>query len=174
MKADPITAPLMETGNLKAWWGPGRHIITLPLRQANMYDMIAVFDETYEGKPETPLHTNWNSKGDVKHLRAAFADHETSLRKVLEYVPAEECRLWNILSLPDLRTWVSSSGKVALLGDAAHAMRPYLAQVSCISVSLHKKFPDFETREQLWPSRMAQRWQNAYRVQRPSTKSQKQ
>ncbi len=79
MKADPITAPLMETGNLKAWWGPGRHIITLPQRQANMYDMILVFDETYEGKPESPLHTNWNSKGDVKHLRAAFAEHDIRL-----------------------------------------------------------------------------------------------
>jgi salicylate hydroxylase len=133
MRADPATAPLMETGKLTAWWGPGRHIITLPLHHANMYDMIVIFDETYDGKPDTPFHTSWTSKGDVAHLRAAFVDHEVRLRKALEYVPAEECRLWNILSLPDLQTWVSSSGKVVLLGDAAHAMRPYLAQVSLSS-----------------------------------------
>jgi hypothetical protein len=93
--------------------------------------MIAVFDEAYEGKPETPLHTNWNTKGDVDHLRKAFADYDPRLRRALDYVPADECRLWNILSLPDLPTWVSPSGNVVILGDAAHAMRPYLAQVNC-------------------------------------------
>jgi salicylate hydroxylase len=51
------------------------------------------------------------------------------LRKSLEYVLAEECRFWNILSPPDLPTWVSVGGNDVLLGDAAHAMRPYLAQV---------------------------------------------
>jgi salicylate hydroxylase len=140
MKADPITAPLMETGKLTAWWGPGRHIITLPLRQDNMYDMIVVFDPAYEGKPETPLHTNWTSKGDVNHLREGFTDHEIRLRKTLEYVPADECRLWNILSLPDLPTWVSQSGKIVLLGDAAHAMRPYLAQLGWIYVPANISF----------------------------------
>ena len=51
------------------------------------------------------------------------------LRKAVEYVLAEVCRLWNILSLPDLPSWVTVGGHVVLLGDAAHAMRPYLAQV---------------------------------------------
>jgi salicylate hydroxylase len=131
MRADPLTAPLMEAGILRSWWGPGRHLIALPLRREDLYDMIAVFDEAYEGKPETPLHTNWNTKGDVDHLRKAFADYDPRLRRALDYVPADECKLWNILSLPDLPTWVSPSGNVVILGDAAHAMRPYLAQVNC-------------------------------------------
>ncbi len=130
MRADPITAPLMEANNLKSWWGPGRHLIALPLRLTNLYDMIMVFDETWDGKPDTPLNTSWNSKGDTAHMKNAFNDFDIRLRRTLEYVPAEECRLWNILSLPDLRTWVSDSGKFVILGDAAHAMRPYLAQVS--------------------------------------------
>lgn len=129
MKADPITAPLMENKSLAAWWGPGRHMITLPLRQANLFDMIIVFDGEYAGKPDTPLHTNWNTMGDTKLLRAAFTDFDVRIGKTLEYVSDDECRLWNILSLPDLKTWVSESGKAVLLGDAAHAMRPYLAQV---------------------------------------------
>jgi len=134
MRADPLTAPLMEAGTLRSWWGPGRHLIALPLRQENLYDMIVCFDEAYEGKPDTPLHTNWNSKGDVEHLRNAFADYEPRLRRALDYVSPDECRLWNILSLPDLSTWVSTSGKAVLLGDAAHAMRPYLAQVGFSSL----------------------------------------
>ncbi|KAE9366341.1 FAD/NAD(P)-binding domain-containing protein [Stipitochalara longipes BDJ] len=134
MRADPLTAPLMEAGTMRSWWGPGRHLVALPLRQANLYDMIVVFDEVYEGKPDTPLHTNWNSKGDVEHLKNAFADYEPRLRRALDYVPADECRLWNILSLPDLSTWVSPSGQVVILGDAAHAMRPYLAQGAAMAV----------------------------------------
>jgi hypothetical protein len=34
-----------------------------------------------------------------------------------------------ISMLPDPRTWVSESGKVVLMGDAAHGMHPYLSQV---------------------------------------------
>lgn len=129
MRADPITAPLMESGAVTSWWGPGRHIIALPVRLANFFDIIACFDERYDGKPDTPLHTNWNTKGDPEHMRKAFSDFEIRIRTLLQYVPEDQCRLWNILSLPDLRTWVSASGKAVILGDAAHAMRPYLAQV---------------------------------------------
>jgi salicylate hydroxylase len=96
IKVDPIIAPLMETGNIKGWWSPGRHVFALALPPTNLYDVIIVFDETYEGKPETPLHTSWNTKGDVKHLRASCLDHEERVRKALECV-SEECRLWNIL-----------------------------------------------------------------------------
>jgi salicylate hydroxylase len=78
LKSYPITMFLMETGKLTAWWGPGRHILTPPLRQANMYDMIIIFDKTYEGRPVTPLHTKWISKGDVTHLKVVFADYDTT------------------------------------------------------------------------------------------------
>ena len=49
------------------------------------------------------------------------------IARILSKVPA--CLKWQLVELEKIPTWVSSSGKVVLLGDAAHAMLPFLAQV---------------------------------------------
>jgi 2-polyprenyl-6-methoxyphenol hydroxylase-like FAD-dependent oxidoreductase len=81
-------------------------------------------------KTKLVIKPSTRSNNRLVKLVYQFNNYEARLRKALEYVPAEECRLWNNLSRPDLPTWVSVGGNVVLLGDAAHAMRPYLAQVS--------------------------------------------
>jgi salicylate hydroxylase len=131
MKADPVTAPLMEAANVLQWFAPGRHIVSGPVAFGDYFSMIVVFAQEYAGKPDTPPNArNWETKGDPKLLRKAFEDHEPRVRQTMNYVTEEECRIWNITMLPDLKTWVSPSGKVVLAGDAAHCMLPYMAQVS--------------------------------------------
>jgi hypothetical protein len=62
---------------------------------------------------------------------------------MFELVKPEDCFLWKIAYLPPLETWVSRSGKVVLLGDAAHAMVPHLGMVYVISI--HSPFYSFRS-----------------------------
>lgn len=43
-------------------------------------------------------------------------------------------RKWPLRALPELPTWVSASGKVAIMGDAAHPMLPYMSQGAAMAV----------------------------------------
>jgi salicylate hydroxylase len=56
------------------------------------------------------------------------------IRRILEKNP--NCSKWQLLELEKIPAWVSESGKVALMGDAAHAMLPFLAQASLMTEEL--------------------------------------
>lgn len=57
--------------------------------------------------------------------RNLMAD-ETSVSKILSLITFTQ--KWPLRTLPPLETWISKSGKVALMGDAAHPMLPYMSQ----------------------------------------------
>jgi salicylate hydroxylase len=41
---------------------------------------------------------------------------------------------WPLLTVPPLQSWISPSSKVLILGDAAHAMVPYMSQGAAMAV----------------------------------------
>lgn len=57
-----------------------------------------------------------------------YAGWDPILEEVLQLVQPERLLKWTLADLPTLERWVSKSGRVALIGDAAHAMVQYLAQ----------------------------------------------
>jgi salicylate hydroxylase/6-hydroxynicotinate 3-monooxygenase len=67
---------------------------------------------------------SWSAKGDVKELRMAYEGFHPDVRNMLEACP--DCHKWAILEREPLPRW--SDGRVVLLGDACHAMTPYMAQ----------------------------------------------
>jgi salicylate hydroxylase len=75
-----------------------------------------------------------NKKGSIQSLREAVSMFEPRVRKFAELVKPDDCFLWKIAHLPPLPTWVSRSGKVAVLGDAAHAMVPHLGMGAASAV----------------------------------------
>lgn len=130
MRADPLTAQIMAQPDPHGWLAPGRHAVASPVQWGEAYTMVLILDAEYDNHPPLPENArNWRTRGDIKALREIYQDHEPRVRKILDMVDEEDCRLWAIGMLSDLKTWVSESGKVVLLGDAAHAMHPYLAQV---------------------------------------------
>ncbi|KAF8859160.1 FAD/NAD(P)-binding domain-containing protein [Acephala macrosclerotiorum] len=127
MRADPLTAPMMAHPDPHGWLAPGRHAVASPGCHGAIYGIILIIDK--EHGPRSRLANG----GDIKELRDRYQDHEPRVRKILDMVKEDDCRLWRISMLPDLKSWVSESGKVVLLGDAAHAMHPYLAQGSAMA-----------------------------------------
>lgn len=80
-----------------------------------------------------PIGTN-TAKGDVDQMRATFGAWDPKLRKLLSLV--DTCLKWKLQNSDPsaLATWVHPHGTFCLLGDAAHATLPYLAQGAAISV----------------------------------------
>jgi len=74
----------------------------------------------------------WNEPGNVAEMRKHFSNWDPVIQQVLSHI--EECRKWKLAYLPPLEKWVSDSGRVVLIGDAAHGMLPYMAQGAAVSI----------------------------------------
>lgn len=98
--------------------GPGRHIVTYPLRGGALMNVVAV--EERDGWAAE----DWSHRDDPANLRAAFADFAPEIRDLL--YRAGEVYLWGLFRHPVAKSW--GQGRVALLGDAAHPTLPFLAQ----------------------------------------------
>ncbi|KAL1966637.1 hypothetical protein VTN77DRAFT_4048 [Rasamsonia byssochlamydoides] len=125
MTADDEVKHLMTDVNANCWIGPDRHIMAYPIRQGAMYNLVL----SHPGKAAVG---RWNEPGNLEEMKAHYAQFDPVIRKVLSKVSG--CLKWKLADLPPLPTWVSRSGKVVLIGDAAHAMLPYLAQGAAMAI----------------------------------------
>ncbi|RTL72942.1 MAG: 6-hydroxynicotinate 3-monooxygenase [Hyphomicrobiales bacterium] len=100
------------------WWGEDRHILSyfMTSRRDEVYLMGAVPAPPWE-------HEETSRPGSRDDFIAAFAHFHPDLRRILE--AAQEVNIWPICDRPRNDTW--STGNVVLMGDACHAVRPYMA-----------------------------------------------
>jgi 2-polyprenyl-6-methoxyphenol hydroxylase-like FAD-dependent oxidoreductase len=105
------------------WLGPNTHLVHYPVRGGKELNVVAVI----EGGSDT---RGWNQTGDAGVLRSAFADWCKESKTLLEKAPSWRC--WSLYRLTGLRSW--TSGRVTLLGDAAHPVLPYLAQGAALAI----------------------------------------
>lgn len=115
--ADQAPAEFLEPV-ARVTMGPGRHVVTYPLRDRQLVNMVAI-----EERPQW-AEESWSVSGDPAALRAAFADWDGPIGALIGAV--DTCWLWGLFDHAPLPAWVS--GRVALLGDACHPMVPFLAQ----------------------------------------------
>ncbi len=102
------------------WWGPTPQIqiVTVLLGRGQELYVFATMPGT-EAAPES-----WSSGGEVEELKSFFSNFHADARKIVE---ACDITLRTALyERQPLDQW--SSGNVTLLGDACHAMTPFMAQ----------------------------------------------
>jgi len=99
--------------------------------------------------PSAEVHgESWSAAGDLGEMRASFAEANPRLRGLIEAV--DEAFITGLYDRDPLERW--TFGRVTLLGDAAHAMLPYLAQGAC--QSLEDAFVLVECLKRHGPSRI--------------------
>jgi len=114
----PFDAPVVGL-----WLGPGTHIVHYPVRGGGDLNVVAIT----EGGAE---RQGWNQPGGAETLLASFTRWTKDSKSLLER--AEGWRSWSLFRLAPLRSW--SAGPIALLGDAAHPVLPFLAQGAALAI----------------------------------------
>lgn len=104
--------------------GPGRHVVTYPLRNGHLMNLVAV-----EERAEV-LSESWSAEGDPSDLRTRFADFGGLAGAVIARV--ETVNLWALSLHPVAGQWWRD--QVVLLGDAAHPTLPFMAQGACLAI----------------------------------------
>ena len=108
------------------WIGPGKHLVQYPIRRGELYNQVAVFrSRSYSGEAE--LTDRW---GTPAELDQAFAASCGPVRAGVALVSRD--RRWVMYDREPLDNW--STGRITLLGDAAHPMVQYLAQGACQAI----------------------------------------
>ena len=100
------------------WWGPDRHMLAYYMTpdRNEVYAMAALPAERWDGDG-SPV------RGNRDEFVAAFDGAHPDLRRVAEV--AEDVTVWPIHDRPRNDIWYR--GRVVLMGDACHAVRPFMA-----------------------------------------------
>ncbi|KAG4441105.1 hypothetical protein IFR05_003395 [Cadophora sp. M221] len=119
MLSNPALSHLVLQPSSTVWFGPHRHIVAYTIRQLELFNIVLCGP----GHADTGV---WNEPADLDELKNEYADYDDTVKELLGI--AKECHKWRISEVPDLPSWRNGNGKLVLLGDAAHAMMPYMAQ----------------------------------------------
>jgi salicylate hydroxylase len=112
----------LRSHKVTAWLGANMHAVQYPVRRGEWLNIV-VF--VHGDAPDD--FQNWDHSANALDLKSALQGSCNPLRSLLEAVPS--WRLWVMHDRPPMQgVHQHAQGRVALLGDAAHPMRPYLAQ----------------------------------------------
>ena len=167
----------LRSAQVTAWLGPHLHVVQYPVRGGEWMNVVAIVRGE---QPEDMQH--WDHGANAADLLRATGAVCAPLRDLLAAAPEASVndhawRLWALADRPPVQSADQiARGHVALLGDAAHPMRPYLAQGAGMAIedaselarALSMDAVDVPTRL----LRYAQaRWQRVGRVQARSIRN---
>lgn len=131
--------------------GPGRHLVSYPLRGGHLRNIVAVEER------RAWVEEGWSLRDDPIEMRLAFERFSPRVRGWLEQV--QDVYLWGLFRHPVAETWarVLPQGAAVILGDAAHPTLPFLAQGAAMGIEDGWTLADHLTRLPL--DQALPRWQ---------------
>lgn len=120
----------LRTQDVSVWMGPKVHVVQYPVRGGEWLNVVCLTEGQLEGVTLQDLQ-GWNLSKTSQDTRA---DLQSALKNTCPHLQAlvEACsnwRLWPLCDRPPMQSAAQhAQGRIALVGDAAHPMRPYLAQ----------------------------------------------
>jgi salicylate hydroxylase len=102
----------------QVWMGPGAHFVHYFVSGGRFVNFVAILDQA------AWTRESWTDRGDIAQALAAFEGWHPQVRTILGAV--DETFVWALFDRTPLPRW--SAGRVTLVGDACHAMLPFMAQ----------------------------------------------
>jgi len=163
-----------------AWLGPRMHVVHYPVRGGEWMNVVAVvhgvLGQGHGGQPGADPQS-WTHEARAADLQRALGPACADLLSMIDAVPA-----WSLWALNDRPAMAGArehaQGRVALVGDAAHPLRPYLAQGAAMAIedawTIGRLLKPASSSTD-WPSVLARfadtRWPRNARVQQHSQRN---
>ena len=106
--------------------GPGRSFTRYLLRGGTLVNFVGLC-ERHDWAEE-----GWSIRASVEEVLAEYADWYEDVRTIIRHTPPEGLIKWALFDREPLARW--TVGRVALLGDAAHPMLPFLGQGAAMGI----------------------------------------
>ncbi len=121
VKAVAGTTPAMDSSQ---WFGPHGTIVLYPLRRDELINVVCHYDD------ENYRHESWVTECDRNEVLERYSGWHESLLRL--FAAGEIWYKWALYDRDPIPGWTRN--RVTLVGDAAHAMLPYLGQGACQSI----------------------------------------
>lgn len=111
---------------MSVWMGPGKHAVSYWIRGGELLNFVGCV----EMPPKS--EESWTAKFPWENMKADFEGWHDDINTIIDLANRDECYLWALYKRPVNTTWSSARGTI--LGDAAHATLPYLAQGAAMAI----------------------------------------
>ena len=107
---------------ITAWLGPDFHAVQYPVHHGELLNVVIIVKATAPAELD-----QWNQTAEMHELQAHLSNAAAPLQELVSAI--SKWNLWPLCGLPKVRSAQELAfGRIALLGDAAHPMLPFLAQ----------------------------------------------